>query len=163
MDLPGNLLHFQILSYYFYLYFHKMQTLWLLWLTWASWNITRPSPITHTQNYRMSTADITWLTLITHNCSITASSSIEDCYIGMWWIRQRRALWSWKGNEWFKMYDDIALFLGKNIFIWVMHEIKFTAANLSKLGVSPSAHQQDRTLFLLVDQMEKQNPRSTGT
>jgi hypothetical protein len=36
-------------------------------------------------------------------------------------------------------------------------------ANLGKLEVSPSAHQQDKTLFLLADQMEKQSLHSIGT
>jgi len=42
-------------------------------------------------------------------------------------------------------------------------ELKFLFANLSKLEVSPSDHQRDRTLFRLEDQMEKQSLHSTGT
>jgi hypothetical protein len=45
----------------------------------------------------------------------------------------------------------------------MIHEIKFIVANLGKLGVFPSVHQQDTTPFLLADQMEKQSLHSTGT
>jgi hypothetical protein len=45
----------------------------------------------------------------------------------------------------------------------MIHEIKFIVANLGKLGAFPSVHQQDTTLFLLADQMEKQSLHSTGT
>lgn len=58
-------------------------------------------------------------------------------------------------------YDNALL--NKNTLIKMIYEIKCIFADLSKLGVSPSDHQQDRILFLLADQMEKQSLHNIGT
>ena len=62
-----------------------------------------------------------------------------------------------------QVHSIILLDLNTNMFTKIMNGIKFIFANLSKLAVSPSDHQQDRTIFQLEDQMEKQSPHSTGT